>query len=144
MKIKHILLAAAVLVSVATFAQKDELKKLRKIYEKDEIKPQDLSEYIAIVNNLMPIATEEGDKIYANFYKAMIPVLQSNTIDKTMPHAQMQAAYLKLVNPKAISDLVTGLNATLDYEKKTGKKVYTDDINETITAFKPIDRKSVV
>ena len=102
MKIKHILLAAAVLVSVATFAQKDELKKLRKIYEKDEIKAQDLSEYIAIVNNLMPIATEEGDKIYANFYKAMIPVLQSNTIDKTMPTAQMQAAYLKLVNPKAI------------------------------------------
>ena len=138
MKIKHILLAAAVLVSVATFAQKDELKKLRKIYEKDEIKAQDLSEYIAIVNNLMPIATEEGDKIYANFYKAMIPVLQSNTIDKTMPTAQMQAAYLKLVNPKAILDLGIGLNATLDYEKKSGKKIYTDDINETVTFLKPV------
>ena len=138
MKIKHILLAAAVLVSVATFAQKDELKKLRKIYEKDEIKAQDLSEYIAIVNNLMPIATEEGDKIYANFYKAMIPVLQSNTIDKTMPPAQMQAAYLKLVNPKAILDLGIGLNATLDYEKKSGKKIYTDDINETVTFLKPV------
>jgi tetratricopeptide (TPR) repeat protein len=138
MKIKHILLAAAVLVSVATFAQKDELKKLRKIYEKDEIKPQDLSEYIAIVNNLMPIATEEGDKIYANFYKAMIPVLQSNTIDKTMPPAQMQAAYLKLVNPKAILDLGIGLNATLDYEKKSGKNIYTDDINETVTFLKPV------
>jgi tetratricopeptide (TPR) repeat protein len=138
MRIKHIILASAVLVSVATFAQKDELKKLRKIYEKDEIKPQDLSEYIAIVNNLMPIATEESDKIYANFYKAMIPVLQSNTIDKTMPPAQMQAAYLKLVNPKAILDLGIGLNATLDYEKKSGKNIYTDDINETVTFLKPV------
>jgi tetratricopeptide (TPR) repeat protein len=44
---------------------------------------------------------------------------------------------MKLASPKAISDLATGLNATLDFEKKTGKKVYTDDINETITSFKP-------
>jgi tetratricopeptide (TPR) repeat protein len=46
-------------------------------------------------------------------------------------------ALLKFVNPKSISDLASGLNATLDYEKKTGKKIQTDDINETITSFKP-------
>lgn len=138
MKIKHILLAVTVLVSVATFAQKDELKKLRKIYEKDEIKSQDLSEYIATVNNLMPLATEEGDKIYANFYKAMIPVLQTNTIEKTLPPDQLQAAYLKLVSPKAISDMGAALNATLDFEKKSGKKIYTDDISETVTSLKSV------
>lgn len=138
MRIKHIILASAVLVSVSSFAQKDELKKLKKIYEKDEIKGNDLAEYKALVNKVEPLATEESDKIYASFYKAMTPVLESNAIDQTMSPQQIQMAYAKLVNPKAISDLVTGLNATLDYEKKTGKKVYTDDINETITAFKPV------
>ena len=138
MRIKHIILASAVLVSVSSFAQKDELKKLKKIYEKDEIKGNDLAEYKALVSKVEPLATEESDKIYAAFYKAMTPVLESNAIDQTMSPQQIQMAYAKLVNPKAISDLVTGLNATLDYEKKTGKKVYTDDINETITAFKPV------
>ncbi len=137
MRIKHIILASAILVSVSSFAQKEELKKLKKIYEKEEIKGNDLTEYKALVNKVEPLATEEGDKIYAAFYKAMIPVLESNAIDKTMTPQQLQMAYAKLVTPKAISDLAVGLNATLDYEKKTGKKVYTDDIKETIAAFKP-------
>lgn len=137
MKIKHILLASAVLVSVSSFAQKDELKKLKRIYEKDEIKGNDLSEYKALVIKVEPLATEEGDKIYASFYKAMIPVLDANAVDKTMTPQQIQMALAKLATPKAIADLAAGLNATLDYEKKTGKKVYTDDINETITSFKP-------
>ena len=34
MKIKKILVAGALIVSVSTFAQKDELKALRKIYNK--------------------------------------------------------------------------------------------------------------
>lgn len=136
MKIRHIILASAVLVSVSSFAQKDELKKLKRIYEKDEIKGNDLSEYKALVIKVEPLATEEGDKIYASFYKAMIPVLDANAVDKTMTPQQIQMALAKLATPKAIADLAAGLNATLDYEK-TGKKVYTDDINETITSFKP-------
>ena len=136
-RISHIVLASAVLVSVSSFAQKDELKTLKKIYAKDEIKGNDLAEYKSLVNKAEPLASEEGDKIYVGFYKAMIPVLESMAIDKTMSPQQVQMAYAKLVNPKAISDFATGLNATLEYEKKSGKKVYTDDIIETINAFKP-------
>ena len=137
MKIKHIVLATSILVSVSTFAQKDELKALKKIYAKDEIKGNDLVEYKNLVDKVEPLATEESDKIYAGFYKSMIPVLESLAIDKTMSPVQIQTALMKLANPKAISDLAAGLNATLDYEKKSGKKIYTDDIIETITSFKP-------
>ena len=137
MKIKHIVLTASILVSVSTFAQKEELKALKKIYAKEEIKGKDLVEYKDLVSKVEPLAVEESDKIYANFYKVMTPVLESLAIDKTMTPVQIQAALMKLASPKAISDLATGLNATLDFEKKTGKKVYTDDINETITSFKP-------
>ena len=137
MKIKHIVLTASILVSVSTFAQKEELKALKKIYAKEEIKGKDLVEYKDLVSKVEPLAVEESDKIYANFYKVMTPVLESLAVDKTMTQVQIQAALMKLASPKAISDLATGLNATLDFEKKTGKKVYTDDINETITSFKP-------
>ena len=137
MKIKHIVLTASILVSVSTFAQKEELKALKKIYAKEEIKGKDLVEYKDLVSKVEPLAVEESDKIYANFYKVMTPVLESLAVDKTMTPVQIQAALMKLASPKAIKDLATGLNATLDFEKKTGKKVYTDDINETITSFKP-------
>ncbi len=137
MKIKHIVLASAILVSASGFAQKDELKALKKIYAKDEIKGNDLAEYKALVTKVQPLATEEGDKIYASFYRAMTPVLEYLALDQTMPPAQIQTALMKMANPKAITDLAVSLNATLDYEKKTGKKIYTEDINETIAAFKP-------
>lgn len=138
MKMKNILIAGSLLFSVMVFSQKEELKSLKKIYGKDEIKGNDLAEYKALVNKVETLAVDEGDKVYAAFYKAMVPVLEANAIDgKTMTPQQMQMAYAKLVSPKSISDLATGLNATLEYEKKSGKKIYTDDINETITSFKP-------
>lgn len=137
MKINQIIIAGTLLVSVASFAQKDELKALKKIYAKDEIKGADLIEYKALVTKVMPLATDEGDKVYAGFYKSMIPVLEYLGMDKTMTQLQMQMTVAKFVNPKVITELANGLNATLDYEKKNGKKVYTDDILETITSFKP-------
>ena len=137
MKIKQIVIAGTLLVSVTSFAQKDELKALKKIYAKDEIKGDDLAQYKLLVNKVQPLAIEEGDKVYANFYKCMLPVIESLSIDKTMAPLQIQMAILKFLNPKAISDLAIGLNTTLDYEKKTVKKIQTDEINETIKSFKP-------
>ncbi|MEI7509588.1 MAG: hypothetical protein WCJ62_09010, partial [Flavobacterium sp.] len=112
MKIKQIIIAGALLVSVTSFAQKDELKALKKIYSKDEIKGDDLAQYKLLVSKVQPLAVEESDKVYANFYKCMLPVIESLSIDKTMAPLQIQMAILKFLNPKAISELATGLNAT--------------------------------
>ena len=113
------------------------LKALKKIYAKEEIKGADLAEYKSLVAKLEPIAIEEGDKIYTGFYKSMTPVLEYMALDKSMTPLQIQMAMMKFVNPKAISSLATGLNNTLDYEKKVGKKIQTDDIIETISFIKP-------
>lgn len=137
MNAKQIIIAGTLLVSVATFAQKDELKALKKIYAKDEIKGADLTTYKDLATKVVPLATEEGDKIYANFYKAMIPILEVNALDKTSSQLQIQSQVAKSINAKTIVELESALNATLQYEKKTGKKIQTDDINETITSFKP-------
>jgi tetratricopeptide (TPR) repeat protein len=138
MKIKHIILTGTLLVSVASFAQKDELKALKKIYAKDEIANDDLNEYKSLITKLESLATEEGDKVYTNFYKSMLPALELNALglDKTLTPLQAQMKIAKSITPKTISDFEKGLNATLDYEKKTGKKIYTDDIIETIGSFK--------
>ena len=70
MKIKHIVLATTMMATISSFAQKDELKALKKIYAKEEIKGNDLAEYKALVAKVEPLVTEESDKIYYNFYKA--------------------------------------------------------------------------
>lgn len=137
MKIKHIVLATTMMVTLSTFAQKDELKALKKIYDKDEPKAADVIEYKSLIAKVEPLAIEESDKVYTGFYKAMIPVLEFSALDKSLTPMQMQMQMAKLVNAKTVSELAVGLNTTLDYEKKKGKKIYTDDINETITTFKP-------
>ena len=129
MKIKHIVLATTMMATLSNFAQKDELKALKKIYAKEEIVGSELAEYKSLLSKVDPLAIEENDKIYVNFYKCMLPILEISAIDKSLTPMQVQMQLVKLVNPKTISELAVGLNATLDYEKKSGKKIYTDDIN---------------
>jgi tetratricopeptide (TPR) repeat protein len=138
MNLKKIVLSGAILFSVATFAQKSEFRSIKKIYEKPEIKGKDLEEYKSLVAQLQPLVTEESDKVYADFYKSMIPVLEIFALDPKMPVAQQQALMMKYGNAKTITEVAVALNKTLDYEKKSGKKLQTDDIKETITSLKPI------
>jgi len=133
MKIKHILLTTTLAMTLSVSAQKDELKTLKKIYAKEIPSATDMQEYKAAIAKLETSATEEGDKIYTNFYKCMTPIMDVKALGKNVSQMQLANAF----TPKAIENLATGLNATLDYEKKSGKKIYTDDILETITSYKP-------
>ena len=134
MNLKHIVIAAALLASFSSFAQKDELKALKKIYAKDKPSVTEMQEYKANVSKLQQMTiTDPGDKVYADFYKAMLPILDVISAGEKPTMAQVAA----IGAPKAIGELATALNATLDYEKKQGKKIYTDDILETIVNYKP-------
>lgn len=138
MKIKQIIIAGALFVSAASFAQKDELKALKKIYSKEVPKAEEISEYKSAVEKLQSLAVEEGDKVYANFYKYMTPIVEANAIDKTLPTLQIEMQVEKVISPKIISDLATAVNATLAYEAKPGvKKVFTEDIATKVASFKP-------
>lgn len=133
MKVTKILITGAVLCSVAVFGQKDELKVLKKIYGKDTPTQEDIATFKSTLAKLEPIATEEADKVYTKFFKAMLPMIEMSALGPTVSPDKLAS----LFTPEVISSSVAVLNETLDYEKKTGKKVYTDDINETITAVKP-------
>ncbi len=134
MKSKYVILLSAILISVSTFAQKDELKTLKKIYSKESPSSSDMVDFKSNLSKLEGIASEEGDKVYVNFYKSMLPFMELNMLGTTATPAQMN----DLVNSKSISDLTTGLNATLDFEKKSGKQIFTNDIAETIKSFQPM------
>lgn len=134
MKTKYGILVLALFVNISLFAQKEELKALKKIYSKEKIEGKDLLDYKANITKLEGLPTEENDKVYSRFYKSMLPILEALALGPNATPIQM----LQFVSPAIITDLAQTLSATLDYEKKSGKKIYTDDINETITNYKPI------
>ena len=130
---KKTLLLVALTFSVATFAQKDELKTLKKIYAKDMPSSSDMVEYKSAIKSLDILATTEEDKISPNFYAGMSPIMEMNSLgEKATPQDQM-----RIFSPKALDKFASSINETLEFEKKSGKKIYTDDINETLSWFIP-------
>ena len=129
---KKLLLSATLLLSVATFAQKDELKTLKKIYAKETISEKDLIAYKTASDALETSATEESDKVYAKFYKTMYPtlVLASKGAKATIQDQ------MSLYKPEFIKEYGEVINETLEFEKKSGNKIYSDELIKEKGDFK--------
>ena len=134
MKTKYVIFAGTILISLSTFAQKDEMKVLKKIYAKETTTASDVADFKVNLTKLETVANEESDKAYAYFYKSILPLLEINALGKNATPAQTNS----FLTAKNVGLITEGLNATLEFEKKSGKKVYTDKIQETITLYKPI------
>ena len=97
---------------------------LKKIYTKSSISEKDLVEYKTASTALTAIASEQSDKVYAKFYSVMYPtIVLASKGDKATPMDQM-----KLYTPEFILEYGTTINETLEFEKKSGNKLYTDDL----------------
>lgn len=137
MKVKYVLVASLMMLSAASFAQKDELKALKKLYGKEQLSAEDFSSYKANVNKVSAMSgLAESDLVYVNFYKAMLPILELNDAMSKNPNDIQALA--KHLSPANINAMAKGLNDVLDFEKKSGKEIYTSDIKETIVSFKPM------
>lgn len=129
---KKIVLSAALLLSVATFAQKEELKTLKKIYAKETISVKDLEAYKTASDALNTLAAEESDKVYAKFYMVMYPTIElASKGDKATMQDQM-----KLYNPEFIKQYGAVINETIDFETKSGKKIYSEELIQEKAEFK--------
>lgn len=124
---KKLILSAVLLVSVATFAQKDELKILKKIYSKKSISEKDLEEYKIASDALQSKANEESDKVYAKLYKTMYPtvVLASKGKDE-----------VNLFTNEYVKEYGATIDETIEFEKKSGKKILTDELIIEKASFK--------
>lgn len=130
--IRKLVLASLLAASLSAAAQKDELKTLKKLYAIEQMSPKDVTEYKAALAKAEPLVSDPADKVYFNFYKGMLPLLELG-----IPENQKNPQFIMTaLSPEKVDLLSKSLNATLDYEK-TNKKVYTDDIKETITSFRP-------
>lgn len=137
---KKVIFSIALFTTVFSFAQKDELKTLKKLYAKDKLTIEEYSQYKETVAKLESLATLEEDKISVEFYKGMFPLLQLSTLGEQPSPAQIA----KIMNPLSLTQIVNGLKNTLNFEAKSGKKVYTDDIHETLNWFKPMLQQSAL
>lgn len=135
------ILAATVMLSLSGFAQKDELKSLKKIYGKEKVSASDLETYKTNISKLETLATVEDDKVSANFYKSMLPLVELHSLTRETATAEKMNAVL---NQKSIAAMANGIDATLEYEKKTGKQVYTKEIQKTVAQIKPMFLQQVV
>ncbi len=131
---KKIVLGVLLVVTSTTYAQKEELKTLKKLYDKEKLSADDFSKYKETVLKLEAVATTENDKVAAGFYKAMQPLAEMATMGAEPNPMMIQ----KLFTPEAFTSMVEGMRKTLDFESKQEKKVFTEDINKTIDIFKPI------
>ena len=129
---KKLVLSAALLLSVATFAQKEELKTLKKIYAKETISVKDIEAYKTASDALNTLAAEESDKVYAKFYMVMYPTIElASKGDKATMQDQM-----KLYNPEFIKQYGAVINETIDFETKSGKKIYSEELIQEKAEFK--------
>ena len=124
MKIINLFITGALLISIGSFAQKDEIKTLKKIYVKDDVSTSDIETYIASATKLSLIAAVDTDVIAATFFKAIIPKLEITALGTAATPIQIST----ILSAKKVIALVDGLNETLDFEKKLGKKTFTDEI----------------
>jgi tetratricopeptide (TPR) repeat protein len=129
---KKLVLSATLLLSVATFAQKDELKTLKKLYAKEAISEKDLVSYKTASDALQNLATEEGEKVYAKFYKTMTPTVElTSKGNKVSPQDLM-----KVFNPEFIKEYGAITDEVIEFEKKSGKKILTDELIADKESFK--------
>ena len=131
---KKLVLGISLLVATTTFAQKDELKTLKKLYDKEQLSVEDFAKYKETLVKLESVATTEDDKVASDYYKAMSPLAEMATLGAQPSPMMIQ----KILTPEAFTGMVNTMRSTLDYETKTGKKFFTDDINKNITSMKPI------
>lgn len=136
MKIKYALVASVMLTSAGTFAQKNELKTLKKIYDKETLSAKDISEYSAALSSGEPLITgaNEADKVYFQYYKSMVPMLPMGLPENRSNPMNL----LKSFTPTVISNLAEASAQVVEFEKKSGKKVHSQDISEMIAVFKPM------
>ena len=131
---KKLVLGISLLVATTTFAQKDELKTLKKINEKEVISKDDFAKYKETLTKLESVASTEDDKTASNYYKSISPLVEMAIIGKQPILANVQ----KTFTPESFESLTDGMLSTLAYENKTGKKVFSPEITQNIKMLSPI------
>ena len=118
MKSKNVMLASALLISVATFAQKDQLKAAEKAFKKGNIQ-----EVGSQLNQAESLISGASDAEKAQYYYLRQAVY-------------MDAADKEVEVDKNLVLAAKAANEVIAIEKKAGKLEYTDEVRKTVVTIK--------
>lgn len=131
---KKINLLILFLFCAFSFAQKDELKALKKVAAIERIQPQDIVSYDELLSKLEAIASSDEDKTSLAYYKGIKAFKEISQFGFQPTNEQIA----KVFPLKVISTTTTELKKVIDFEKKSGKKIYTDEIEKLLILYKPV------
>lgn len=140
MKSKVLLLVSSIILSSTAIAQKNELKTLKKIYGKEKISDSDMELYKTTLTTAEALVagSTEDDKVYFAYYKGVSPILEITSALLDPAKSADPTLYSKILSVDKVNLFAAAANAIKEYEKKSGKQVYTTDIDQKIIALKPI------
>lgn len=138
MKNKFLIIATTIILSASSFAQKDEMKTLKKIYDRDTQSDKDIVEFKeTLVKTETVIANgTDADKVYFKYFKASTPFIELKNAMAKPENKTNNLLGAKYFNIQNVAQLATSFAEVLDFEKKSGKEIYTKDINEGIIVLK--------
>jgi tetratricopeptide (TPR) repeat protein len=140
MKIGFCIVTTALLLSTGVFAQKDEFKTLKKIYDRDKLSAKDVMQYkeAVIAATSLVSASNEEDTVYLNFYKAAVPFMEITEAMAKPENQNNPQAALKFFTPEKITEFSKSAEGVLIYETKSSKAIFTKDIQEMVLMIKPL------
>lgn len=118
MKGKYVILTSALLVSVATFAQKDEIKAAEKAFKKGQTQ-----EAVGILNSAESLMANASDAEKAQYF-----YVKGNAL--------LDLAEKKVDEDKNLSLAASAYTSLIDAEKTSGKSKYSAEAAKSITTIK--------
>src|SRR5690606_9428748 len=124
---KKILFVVALAISTATFAQKEEIKTLKKLdnlsgqpTQKDMEK---MTTALAALDSQVDALTDD-EKVLYHYFKVSQPIMDVMMVAMKNPNdmAAIQQASAKYNTPESLEAIAGHYNSLVDIEKKLGKK----------------------
>lgn len=138
---KRILFIVALIISTATFAQKEEIKVLKRL-DNMESKPSQkdmdkMTEALTALDSKVDLLSDE-DKVLYHYFKVSQPIMEVMMVAMKNPNdlAAIQKASLKYNSPEFLESMSSHYNSMKELESKLGKKEYTEDIKPLIDMMK--------
>lgn len=138
---KKILFIASLVITTATFAQKEEIKTLKRIDNSSSQPTQkDLDKVntaLATLDTQVDLLSEE-DKVLYHYFKVSQPIMEVMMVAMKNPNdvAAIQQVSAKYNSADFLEKMSFHYNSLVETEKKLGKKEYTNDVKPMMDMMK--------
>lgn len=124
-----------ILFTISTFAQKDELKTLKRLYDITSVPSEkDIVKYNQAIATLDEMSNlDETQKNEYNFYKGVQSIL--DLVSVALKNPTTPQAFSNNISFDKISLAYLSFNKVKEFEKNEDKKSFTNEINSKISPF---------